>query len=237
MKIDENTIIKCNNLNEVKDCFNSLHELGFKTDFQDDKDFNFIAWSVSDVFCNFETVEVTKDINFIKYKLFLELYKKQIKKNKQLDLVVDKNGEVLKINNFNSDKKLFIYDTLNKKIWNTCGINSFDQEFWQENLIKLDYYISEEALKKAVKRKEIENKLNLLAFELNGSRDITEEEWEDGSVSKYFLCFDYYNMNILQYTNSSSKNQGTIFCISKNFLNKAIKLIGKKDLKDFLINN
>ena len=154
MKIDENTIIKCNNLNEVKDCFNSLHELGFKTDFQDDKDFNFIAWSVSDVFCNFETVEVTKDINFIKYKLFLELYKKQIKKNKQLDLVVDKNGKVLKINNFNSDKKLFIYDTLNKKIWNTCGINSFDQEFWQENLIKLDYYISQEACDKAIKRKE-----------------------------------------------------------------------------------
>ena len=37
MQINKNTIIKCNNLNEVKDCLDKLEELGFKDFFFNDK--------------------------------------------------------------------------------------------------------------------------------------------------------------------------------------------------------
>ena len=229
MKIDENTIIKCKNIEEVKDCSNSLHELGFKTDFQDDKDFNFIAWSVNDVFCNFETVEVTKDINFISYKYFLKLYNKQIKKSKQPDLLVDKNGKVLKINNLDSNQIIYYYDY--NKI-NQTRICYTIKEFLNFNLSVMDVYVTQEACEKIIKRKQIEKKLELLAFELNGNRDI---DWGKGEP-KYYLYYNIPNKVIDTGWNSYNKQQGGIYCLSENFKNRAIELIGEEDLKDYLIN-
>lgn len=228
MKIDKNTVIKCSNLNEVKDCLDKLNEFGFNTDkyFPDDSIFIFYA---DNVFTGQPRVMLRKQDNIITYEYFLELYKKQIKENKQPDLVVDKNGRVLKINNWNSDKKMFFYDTTYNEISGTISISKFNKEKIQEKLKNSDYYITYEACEKALKRKNIENKLRLLAFELNGNRDI---DWNDNK-EKYCIYYNVFCQSI-GVDNITKMKDMNIYCYSEDFKDKAIKLIGEEDLKDYL---
>ena len=110
MKIGENTAIKCNNIEEVRDCFNKLEELGFA--FKDDYSFKdrFLVFynTYEKAFLNNVHFYISKDHNYINYKYFLKLYNKQIKKIKETKLVVDKNGKILKVNDF-KDKAVVYY--------------------------------------------------------------------------------------------------------------------------------
>lgn len=167
----------------------------------------------------------------------LEVCKKflnQYRKENEPDFITDKNGKILKIKNYNSDERMFFYDTINDEIDDTVSINEFDKELLQRELKIIDYYISEKACEKAIKRKEIENKLRLLAFELNGNRDI---DWNDKNYKNYL---EYSFVNKLIYTNYQAPEIGAksnaIYCYSERFKNKAVELIGEKDLRDYLIN-
>ena len=232
MRIDKNTAIKCNNVEEVKDCFTKLNELGF--DFEDNFDFEdkiIVYYSIYEkAFLNNVHFYISKDHNYISYKYFLKLYNKQIKEKKEPDLLVDKNGKVLKVNNWNSDRQLY---------WNNNIVTSPLNEWIEDSkncFYEDDYYITKETCEKAQKRKEIENKLRLLAFELNGNRDITEEEWKNHFIKKCYLYYNYYNNTIRTGDDNVCINQGSIYCLSKDFKDKAIDLIGEKDLKDYVMN-
>ncbi|WP_294403001.1 hypothetical protein [uncultured Clostridium sp.] len=229
-------MIKCNNLEEVKDCFNKLEELGFA--FEDDYSFEdrtIVFYSIYEkAFLNNVHFYISKDHNYISYKYFIKLYNKQIKekesKNKQLDLLVDRNGKVLKINETNLDITVFYFDT---DI--LCIHNGVIGDYVKENSNKVDYYISKEACEKALKRKEIENKLRLLAFELNGNREIDWDDYKDKYKDKYYICYEaQYHLIVSQLTDTYKGMN--IYCYSEKFRNKAIELIGEEDLKDYLIN-
>ena len=88
-----------------------------------------------------------------------------------------------------------------------------------------------DAFEKAVKRKEIENKLRLLAFELNGNKDIdlNDNKW------KYFIYYDNDNQLITTDSVLDIKDMN-ILCYSEDFKDKAIELISEEELKNFLIN-
>lgn len=227
MKIDKNTIIKCKTRQEVVDCLNRLRDLGFKSDLNPANSNGLLVTSYDgpEFFTNFYNINVKEDCFFLNYNNFLKLYNKQIKKIKQSDLLVDKNGKVLKVNNWNSNKQLY---------WNNNIITSPLNEWIEDSkncFYEDDYYISKETCEKAQKRKEIENKLRALAFELNGNKDI---DWNNKLTNKY--CITYCNDIIEQERWSTIKYQGTIYCYSKDFLHKAIELINEEDLKDYLIN-
>lgn len=237
MQIDGNTIIKCKSQTEVSTCLNMLNDLGFET-FYEENDCKllvaatFITLKLYYLFTSFETREISSKNNLISFKTFQKLYNKQIEKNKQPKLLVDKNGKILKVNDF-KDKAVVYYTNLEDLSIVEEGISCKDLK---NKLYNKDYFISEEACEKALKRKEIENKLQLLAFELNGNRNITEKEWKNIYIDKYYLYYLLSNKIIDLGFNIKSKDQGTIFCLSEDFKDKAIELIGEKDLKEYLIN-
>ena len=67
-----------------------------------------------------------------------------------------------------------------------------------------------------------------LAEELNNGRKI---DWNDGSQCKYSIYYNYEN-DILQRTCSFRwKDLGQIYCLDKNFKEKAIEKIGEDRLK------
>lgn len=228
MRIDENTIIKCDNLNEVKDCLDKLEELGFKVFFFNDKEQLIISkLKNNNEFKNYVWVDFYKENYCVNYKTFVKLYNKQIKKNKP-GLIIDKNGKILKVNNIDKDYKVFIHSTYG----NWIDEYVLTGECIAANLLEVDYYVIKEELEKALKRKKIENKLRALAFELNGNKDI---DWTDEKL-KYYLAYDSIDKTIFQDNWKVIKSQGTIYCYSFGFRNKAIELIGEEDLKDYLIN-
>ena len=193
MKIDENTAIKCNNIEEVRDCFNKLEELGFA--FKDDYSFEdrFLVFynTYEKAFLNNIHFYISKDHNYINYKYFLKLYNKQIKEKepekKQPNLLVDKNGKILKVNDF-KDKAVVYYTNLEDLSIIEEGISCKDLK---NKLYNRDYFISEEVCQKAEKRNIIRRKLETLAFELNGNKDI---DW-DNEKDKYYIYYDLkYNL-------------------------------------------
>lgn len=228
MKIDENTIIRCKSQTEVSKCLDMLKDLGFKT-FYEENDYElFVAISLNNLFTNFKAVEVGSKNNFVSFKTFQKLYNKQIKERKP-DLVVDKNGKILKVNNNKKMYTIYFFDPYGEFIHNVDRTG----KALQDSINYANYYISEEACEKALKRKEIENKLRALAFELNDNKDI---DWDDGNF-KYSLdyCIGYIK-TIATDSWKTIKHQGTIYSYSEDFVNKAIKLIGEEDLKEYIIN-
>ena len=228
MKIDENIIIRCKSQTEVSKCLDMLKDLEFETFYEESDCKLFIATTFNNIFTNFEAVEVAPKNNFFSFKTFQKLYNKQIEEKKEPDLLIDKNGKILKVNNNKKMYTIYFFDPFGEYIHNTDRIG----KALQDSINYASYYISEEACEKAIKRKEIENKLKALAFELNGNKEI---DWDDDKF-KFYLDYCYNDKTIVQDNWKTIKHQGTIYCYSYEFKNKAINLIGEEDLKKYLIN-
>lgn len=59
--------------------------------------------------------------------------------------------------------------------------------------------------------------------------------FKDTRQTKYYLAYDYNTNFIMQLTNCSMiKDQGTIYCINKNFKEIVLKCIKKEELEKYL---
>ena len=59
--------------------------------------------------------------------------------------------------------------------------------------------------------------------------------FKDTRQTKYYLAYDYNTNFIMQLTNCSMiKDQGTIYCINKNFKKLCLEYIDENELKQFL---
>lgn len=229
MKIDKNIVVKCKNLEEVKDCLNKLKELGLEVKKMNEYNSCLIVSSTVPCglyFSNYKTPVIDINKNIASYDYFLKLYKKQ--KSKQHNLVVNKNGKILKEDYLEDCKNNIFYFNTEKNDVDEVPASSL---FIDERFDNIDFYISREACEKAIKRKKIENKLRLLAFELNGNRDIdyNNKEW------KYYIYYDY-EKGFIRTDDVVDVKDMNIYCYSEQFAHKAIELVGEEDLKDYLIN-
>lgn len=229
MKIDKNIVVKCKNLKEVKDCLNKLKELGLEVKKMNEYNSCLIVSSTVPYrlyFSNYKTPVIDINKNIASYDYFLKLYKKQ--KSKQDDLVVNKNGKILQKDYLKDYKNNIFYFNTEKNIVDEVSASSL---FVDERFNNIDFYTSKKACEKAIKRKEIENKLRMLAFKLNEDMDIdyNNKEW------KYYIHYDYEKGEISTDNVLDIKDMN-IYCYSEQFVHKAIKLIGEEDLKDYLIN-
>lgn len=226
MKINKDTIIKCDNIEEVKDCLNKLDILGFNIDFTDLPESLVISICGDNTFFNNDYSIIHGYNNLITHKELIEYYNDN-KDKLSPNLIVDKNEKILKINNINKNYTVFYYaaqdDTFIKQTLRGCHL--------EEYLQNRDYYISHKACEKAVKKNRIRKKLELLAFELNGNRDIN---WNDGK-DKYCICYNVFCHTICV-DNITKMKDMNFYCYSKDFKNKAIELVGEEDLKDYLMN-
>ena len=235
MKIDENIIIRCKSQTEVCTCLDMLKDLGFET-FYEKNDYElFVAVILNNLFTNFEAVEVGSKNNFISFKTFQKLYNKQIEERRP-DLVVDKNRKILKVNNLDKEYDIFVHSSYDDCVEEYL----FDGDYIAKHLNTVDYYTSREACEKALKRKEIENKLRMVAETLNNQVKHMYSLFET-NIPKYSISIEYTRfletkLRCYMCGNNFIQHQGTIYCLDENFLNKAIELIGEEDLKDYLIN-
>ena len=189
MKIDENTIIQCKNLEQINDCLNKLGELGYNhTNYSEDNDshikskFVFYKRSFEGFDAN-ENLCINVRNQIIQYKTFLRLYNKKMNKETKLKIIVDKNGKILQKDYLKNLKDEIFYYNTEKNIVDGVPASSL---FVDERFDNIDFYISKEACEKAIKRKKIENKLRLLAFKLNGNKDINFNDNE----YKNFIYYD-----------------------------------------------
>lgn len=89
-----------------------------------------------------------------------------------------------------------------------------------------NYFKTEEEAEKAVEKIKIYTKLKDLALRLNKGKRF---DWSNVNQAKYFLY--YHNYRICQSANWAEHHLGGIYCLDKNFKDKAIKKIGEKNLK------
>ena len=98
-----------------------------------------------------------------------------------------------------------------------------------------NYYKTEElcqaAADKKYKRDVITHKLEKLAERLNANVKI---DWGNAKQIKYALQYDYVHQIIDQDNTWGYRAQNTIYCLSENFRDEAIKEIGKEDLENYL---
>lgn len=80
----------------------------------------------------------------------------------------------------------------------------------------------------------IKRKLEGIAKRLNDGEEI---DWNDHEQGKFFIGYDH-NVQRLDVTSALIfETQGTVYCLSENFLEEAIKEIGQQKLIDYLTND
>lgn len=224
--------IICTTTKEVKECLEILNTK------ENNSEFNVYSNERIVYYHNFiksytaDTIAILKkDISFYHFKkIYKRLKKQQEQEEQQLPDFETENGRVIKINNYDSDKKIYILDFRDIKEDIECCINDYKKEY-------LDMYIntglifsSKEVLNDYIKYLTIHTKLKNLANILNNGEKI---DWNNEIQCKYYLFFDYKYKKIEQ-TWINWIIKGKICCLDKNFKDEAIKEISKKDLEWYL---
>ena len=223
--------IVCRNQDQVKDCLNYLKQLGFSIEATEEEyRSNIVFWE------NYNQKFITAD--FIRNNLSIEFYNKKLvktlqkfikqkeEKEKIEDFEVASDGRIIKINNLESEQKIYTISGTKTDLYHLCFVNE---------MISLGLlYATAEARDKANFKLKIENQLKNIAERLNAGRKI---DWEKGDQNKYFIYYNYNMKELITFNLkkdfvhwSSSCNQGTIYCLDKNFLNIANQEIGEKNL-------
>lgn len=224
----KNIQIVCRNQEQVKDCLNYLEQLGFRVEKKYYKGWNIIFWgSLHEGFLAYNTLNENQKIEFYNKELvktLQKLIKEKEKQEKVKDFEVTEDGRIIKVNNWMSEKQIFLLFIIDK----VAGtINRFSQDCLIKYVNLGFVFATEQARDKAMFKLEIETKLKNIAERLNAGRKI---DWENTDQKKFFIYYDY-NEKVFDYDfRLMIKNQGTIYCLDKNFLDVAKKEIGEDNL-------
>ena len=94
-----------------------------------------------------------------------------------------------------------------------------------------NYYLTAEDCQKAIDVKNTEIELRNLAEELNNGEEIN---WNDSCQNKYSITYNYTSKNINFICTLCEKLPNLIFCLDRDFKDKAIERIGEDKLKEML---
>ena len=210
--------IICTNTDEVKECLDILKKLGFNTY---EKEINpgqrFVKYYVNNCFCSTKNITIDyKDINFYQFKKQTKKFLKE--KEKQLpDFEVAKDGRIIKINNINTIKEIYV-----------LGNNELIKKDEIKNFVDLGLaFISKKTRDKAEEKQKIYIQLKNLAERLNKGQKI---DWNDNNQFKYYFYFNYKNKKIESEDYIKYKDYNVIYCLDENFLDIAEKEIGEENL-------
>ena len=226
----KNIQIVCRNQEQVKDCLNYLKQLGFDiedfTEYYDECHIVFWGYRSKKFLFN-DRFKSDLSIDFYNKKFIKtlqKLIKEKEKQEKVKDFEVAEDGRIIKINNWMSEKQIFLLFIRDKA---AGTINRFSQDCLIKYVNLGFVYATEQARDKAIFKLEIETKLKNLAERLNAGRKI---DWEDKNQNKYEIYYDYIRKKIECRAFCYCKDQGVIYCLNKNFLKVAEKEIGEEDL-------
>lgn len=230
----KNIQIVCRNREQVKNCLNYLEQLGFDIDdfsayYYDG--YNIIFWEERNKrFIISNKLKENLKIEFYNKKFIktLQKFKKQKEEKEKLkDHEVASDGRVIKINNKQSEKKIFVayeYESCNEG--NTICLLS---QKYIDYVLKYGLaYATKEARDKAMFKLEIETKLKNIAERLNKGQKI---DWENERQPKFNINYNFIDYKKMYCNvNRHYKSQGTIYCLDENFLEVAKQEIGEKNL-------
>lgn len=216
--------IICTNTDEVKECLDILKKLGFKIGSRVNNDERIIAF-FNYIFCSTKNITIDyKDINFYQFK---KQTKKFLKEKELPDFEVAEDGRITKINNFESDKRVYLIDVGDVNCVDEEYIFNFKPDFLK-NYCKYGLIFStKEVRDKMLEKQEIYLKLKNLAERLNNGEKF---DWNNIKQSKYCLCYNYKNKELSQDFILRLRYPNEIYCLDKNFLEIAKKEIGEENL-------
>lgn len=168
-----------------------------------------------------------KNINFYLFKkIYNRLNKQEKEKEQQADFEVAEDGRIIKINNKESKKEIFIACDLEYK---EKGAEIIDiSPFFLDFILKYGLaYATKEARDKAMFKMEIENKSKNIAERLNAGRKI---DWKDENQVKYGLHYIRSKKRLCYISVSCYKQQGAIYFLDENFLEVVKQEIGEDNL-------
>ncbi len=220
----KNIQIVCKNKKDVEDCLNNLEELGFNVK-NNNENYKIIFYNeCSNLFENDIRLLCTADVYFYNEN-FVETLKKLIKEKKEAnDFEVAKDGRIIKINNWDSDKYVHI---LTAWIDTRFNFNRIDKEAVKYYVSTGQLFFSEKAREKAILKMEIETKLKNIAERLNNGRNI---DWSDSVQEKFSIFYECKEKELNTDSNYCCKTQRVIYCLDRDFLEVAKKEIGEENL-------
>ena len=179
--------IICKNQEQVKNCLNYLEQLGFRVEKKYYKGWNIIFWgSLYEGFLAYNTLDENQKIEFYNKELVKTLQKFiKEKQEKKEDFEVTEDGRIIKVNNWASEKQIFLLFIRDKV---AGAINRFSQDCLIKYVNLGFVYATEQARDKAIFKLEIETKLKNIAERLNAGRKI---DWEDEDQSKFIIFYNY----------------------------------------------
>ena len=100
---------------------------------------------------------------------------------------------------------------------------------YDDNLYNLgNYFKTKEEAQKVANKIKTYIELKQLAEELNGDEEI---DWNNGNQEKYEIYYNHNNGKFLESSIGYSQSL-TIYCLDKDFLDKALEQIGEERLKE-----
>ena len=158
------------------------------------------------------------------------LKKQQEQQVKLPDFEADENGRIIKINNYNSDKRIYYFTTFNMELIDNLAVKTVNKEQVNKSVELGVIFDSREAVKNYQKYLTIHTKLKNLADRLNNGKEI---DWNNFTKSKFYLSFNY-GQNQIIYDDIQGFKDNNIYCLDENFKDEAIKEIGEDDLRWYL---
>lgn len=131
----------------------------------------------------------------------------------------------------NNDDRYYYVDTEN------CVLNTFfdDCICSDENRYNVyNCFKTEEEAEKEADKILIRRKLEDLAERLNGDEKI---DWDNSYQLKYHILYNTEGKCLTYKITSRLKNEGSVYCLDKNFIDEAIKEIGEKELVSYITND
>lgn len=233
----KNIQVVCRNDKDIEKYFKILKELGFEVVLYNGyKVFYYSTFlekfsNRMEVDCYLETYFFNKKLIKTLQKFIKEKEEKgQVKEEEKVkDFEVAEDGRITKVNDYNSDKTIFIFPCDFNKGTMFCA---YSQDYI-DNFINCGLaFATKEARDRAEFKMKIETQLKNIAERLNAGRNI---DWKNALPHKYFIYYIQNKENqseekILLGYDFKFKRQGAIYCLDENFLDVAKKEIGELNL-------
>lgn len=226
-----NVQIVCRNTQQVKDCANYLKKLGYDFAGHIDNTEDIIILINNDSKKFFSKSQVSKNLYVEFYnkelvKILQKFIKQKEEKEKVEDFEVAEDGRIIKINNYKSEKEIFVACDW-EYIENGIKISDMAQIYLDFCLKYGLAYATPEARDRAMFKLEIETKLKNIAERLNKGQKI---DWNNAKQEKFVFLYHVDSDEFYTLNDTLTKIQGGIYCLDENFRKTAIKEIGEENL-------
>lgn len=127
-----------------------------------------------------------------------------------------------------------------KKYWTVSGsgeitsLSDYSDDFDRFKKEIGNYFKTREEAEEYLEDLKVKTEIKNIAKELNKGKEI---DWNDYDIDKYYLYYSYQYKSLVCTSVSGSKEEGTTYCLDRNFMDVCVERIGKERLEKYLKRN